>query len=119
MLFHVCPVGGFANVDLADLLGGEAVVLQRIGVRGASVAGLRVLVERDHRVGAVAKSRFAWVAKTEVPEGKDPVDGSIDLKLQLVDGRKASLVGEFDKTGFQAEWISPDGDTVVVRKTNG
>lgn len=108
------PAGdSFATVRievLSHLVGG-------IGREGNLIGGL--LVERDHRVGAVAKSRFAWVAKTEVPEGKDPVDGSIDLKLQLVDGRKASLVGEFDKTGFQAEWISPDGDTVVVRKTNG
>jgi hypothetical protein len=108
------PAGdSFATVRievLSHLVGG-------IGREGNLVGGL--LVDRDHRVGAVSRSRFSWIAKTEVPEGKDPVDGSIDLRLDLVDGRKASLVGEFDASGFKTVWTSPDGDTVKVEKKNG
>lgn len=95
---------------LSHLVGG-------IGRAGNLIGGLRV--EREHRVGPIAWSEFAWTAKTEVVEGNKPVDGNVSLKLELVDGRKASLIGEFDPSGFKAVWTSPDGDTVKVEKTNG
>jgi|GEM_PF-4355094 len=91
-------------------------LLAGLGRQGNTIVGLSV--DRDHRVGAVARSVFSWTAKTEVPEGEDPVDGSVSLKLTLVDGRHAGLEGELVDGRFAGTWTSPDGDTAAVGGTN-
>lgn len=91
-------------------------LVKDLGKPGNTTVGLRAY--REHRVGPVARSEFEWTAKTEVPEGQDPVDGEVSLEIEMVDGRKASFEGEFGPHGFDGTWTSPDGDTVTVHKTN-
>ena len=87
-------------------------LLAGLGRKGDATVGLSVA--REHRAGAVARSAFSWTAKTEVPEGRDPVDGSVSLKLELVGGRRAGLEGELVDGRFRGTWTSPDGDTATV-----
>lgn len=87
-------------------------LLAGLGRKGNATVG--IAVDREHRVGPVARSVFSWTAKTEVPEGSEPVDGGVSLKLELVDGRVAALEGELVDGRFVGTWTSPRGDVVHV-----
>lgn len=87
-------------------------LLSGLGRKGNATVGLSV--DREHRAGPVARSVFSWTAKTEVPEGRDPVDGFVSLELELADGRRAALEGELVDGRFRGTWTSPEGDTAPV-----
>lgn len=91
-------------------------LLAGLGREGNTTVGLAV--DREHRIGPVARSVFSWTARTEVPEGAQPEDGAVSLRLELVDGRVAGLEGALVDGRFVGTWTSPGGDTVQVDGAN-
>lgn len=114
---HFVQYAGQTDAD--TLLTREAVMTVRLA-EGLGKDGnflLGVTARRDHRLGAVARTEFSWTALTEVPQGSEPVDGTLLYVATLRDGRKATLSGTFARGVIDGTWTAPDGTVTVVHKT--
>ena len=110
----------YAGQTASDTLLSREATLKIKLVAGLGKSGNLLLgasERRDHRMGAVANTQFSWSALTEVPEGSQPVDGTVLLVANLRDGRKATLEGVLEDGVLVATWTAPDGTVTPIRHT--
>ncbi len=71
-------------------------------------------VVHEKRFGAVKKAEFHFVAKDPVPEGEDPNNGSVDIKIIFRNDKTATLTGTFDEGELEATLTGPEGNTLTL-----
>lgn len=70
---------------------------------------------QEKRMGWVRNRTFKFTSDTGFRSGEDPKSGHVEMSVTYFNGKSASLVADFNETGFSGTYTNPQGETVSVQ----
>jgi hypothetical protein len=71
-------------------------------------------ISKEHQSGVVKNRVFDFTTSQPVTEGQKPKSGHVEMKVTYGNDKTASLIADFNETGFSGTWTGPNGNTITV-----